>query len=185
MARKPTKKEAKARLAKVPKPPGFLSKLPGIPGLATKVVRAGTGLADLLIDIDPLNRTAEIATIPSPVPERIKKGDNNMNRNEVIRTMVNDTEIKIDAPMMDVINDDNIMMADNGELMMRLRDPIQNKSSIRGSRKRKKTKTDRVMSSCLKQANKRMRTKSGKLRKGRTQADVMKLAHKLCKKEMK
>ena len=178
MARKPTKAEAKARLAKVPKPPGFLSRLPGVPGLATKVIRAGTGLAGLLIDIDPLDRTAER-------PQTVQKEVKPVERNEVVRRMVNDTGIKIDAPMMDVINDDNIMMADNGELMMRLRDPIQNKSSIRGSRKRKKTKTDRVMSSCLKQANKRMRTKSGKLRKGRTQADVMKLAHKLCKKEMK
>ena len=87
--------------------------------------------------------------------------------------------------MMDVINDDNIMMADDGELMMRLQPATENKSSMRGIRKRKKTKTDRVMSSCLKEANKRMRTKSGKLRKGKTQADVMRLAHRLCKKEMK
>ena len=179
MARKPTKAEAKARLAKVPKPPGFLSRLPGVPGLATKVIRAGTGLAGLLIDIDPLDRTAER-------PQTVQKEVKPVERNEVVRRMVNDTGIKIDQPMMDVINDDNIMMADDGELMMRLSPQRPNESSTRGiGRKRKKTKTDRVMSSCLKEANKRMRTKSGKLRKGRTQADVMKLAHKLCKKEMK
>jgi hypothetical protein len=32
------------------------------------------------------------------------------------------------------------------------------------------------------EANKRLRTKSGKLRKGKTQADVMRLAHRLMKK---
>lgn len=178
MARKPTKEEAKAKLAKVPKPPGFLGKIPGAPGLATRVIRAGTGLAGLLIDIDPLNRTAER-------PQTVQKEVKPVNRNEVVRRMVNDTGIKIDQPMMDVINDDNIMMADDGELMMRLQPATENKSSMRGIRKRKKTKTDRVMSSCLKEANKRMRTKSGKLRKGKTQADVMRLAHRLCKKEMK
>lgn len=34
----------------------------------------------------------------------------------------------------------------------------------------------------LVEANRRMRLKSGKLRKGKTQADVMRLAHKLLKK---
>ena len=178
MARKPTKEEAKAKLATLPTPPGFLGKLPGIPGLATKVVRAGTGLAELLIDVDPLNRTAER-------PQTIQKDVKPVDRNEVVRRMVNDTGIKIDQPMMDVINDDNIMMAETGELMMRLSPVPESNASMKGIRKRKKTKTDRVMSSCLKEANKRLRTKSGKLRKGKTQADVMRLAHRLCKKEMK
>ena len=178
MARKPTKEEAKAKLAKVPSPPGFLGKLPGIPGLATRIVRAGTGLAELLIDVDPLNRTAER-------PQTIQKDVKPVERNEVVRRMVNDTGIKIDQPMMDVINDDNIMMAETGELMMRLSPAAESNATMKGIRKRKKTKTDRVMSSCLKEANKRLRTKSGKLRKGKTQADVMRLAHRLCKKEMK
>jgi len=34
----------------------------------------------------------------------------------------------------------------------------------------------------LTEANRRMRLKSGALRKGKTQADVMRLAHKLMKK---
>ena len=49
-------------------------------------------------------------------------------------------------------------------------------------RTRKKTKTDRNMSKALAQANKDLRTKSGKLRKGKTQADVMRRAHMLRKK---
>lgn len=49
-------------------------------------------------------------------------------------------------------------------------------------RTRKKTKTDRNMSKALRMANERFRTKSGKLRKGATQAKLMKYAHKLLKK---
>ncbi len=43
-------------------------------------------------------------------------------------------------------------------------------------------KANRAMSQALKQANARLRTKSGKLRKGRTQADVMRLAQRLRRK---
>ena len=41
---------------------------------------------------------------------------------------------------------------------------------------------DKKLSKAFKQANRRYRTKSGKLRTGRTQADIAKLAHKLRKK---
>jgi len=40
----------------------------------------------------------------------------------------------------------------------------------------------RKMSAALREANKRMRTKSGRLRKGKTQADVMRLAQRLRRK---
>ncbi len=49
-------------------------------------------------------------------------------------------------------------------------------------RTRKKTKTDKNMSKALRQANERFRTKKGKLRKGATQAQIMKYAHKLLKR---
>ena len=35
------------------------------------------------------------------------------------------------------------------------------------------------MAQAMKEANKRLRTKSGKLRRGKTQADVARLAHKI------
>ena len=54
--------------------------------------------------------------------------------------------------------------------------PLQTK------RTRKKTKSDRQLSKALRMANDRLRTKSGRLRKGKTQADVMRLAHRLRKK---
>lgn len=43
-------------------------------------------------------------------------------------------------------------------------------------------KANRAMSRALTEANRRMRTKSGKLRKGKTQADVMRLAQRLRRK---
>lgn len=43
-------------------------------------------------------------------------------------------------------------------------------------------KANRAMSQALREANRRYRTKSGALRKGRTQADVMRLAQRLRRK---
>ncbi len=47
--------------------------------------------------------------------------------------------------------------------------------------KRKRRKNPKLKKA-LTMANARLRTKSGKLRKGKTQADVMSLAHRLLKK---
>ena len=48
-------------------------------------------------------------------------------------------------------------------------------------KKRKRRKNPRL-AKAVKEANARLRTAKGKLRKGKTQADVMRLAHKLLKK---
>ena len=53
---------------------------------------------------------------------------------------------------------------------------------LRQRRGRKKTKTDRNMSKALEEANKRLRKQNGQLRKGKTQADIMRLAHRLRRK---
>ena len=45
--------------------------------------------------------------------------------------------------------------------------------------KKRKGKAAKGMGRAMREANKRLRTKSGKLRKGKTQADVAKLAHKI------
>ena len=55
-------------------------------------------------------------------------------------------------------------------------------STAAEKRTRKKTKTDKKMSKALRQANSEMRTSKGKLRKGKTQGDVMRRAHRLRKK---
>ena len=51
----------------------------------------------------------------------------------------------------------------------------------RGAKKVARTgrKAAKGMAQAMKEANKKMRTKSGKLRKGKTQADVARLAHKI------
>ncbi len=52
---------------------------------------------------------------------------------------------------------------------------VQDKPKRRGKKNPK-------LKRALTEANRRMRLKSGKLRKGKTQADVMRLAHRLLKK---
>lgn len=47
---------------------------------------------------------------------------------------------------------------------------------------RAKRSADRKLSMAFKEANRKLRTKSGKLRKGKTQADVARMAQKLRKK---
>ena len=49
-------------------------------------------------------------------------------------------------------------------------------------RSRSARSADKKLSKAFKEANRRMRTKNGKLRKGRTQSDIAKLAHRLRKK---
>lgn len=55
------------------------------------------------------------------------------------------------------------------------------KSGVKKARKVNR-KARNAMSKALREANRRLRTKSGKLRKGKTQADVMRLAQKLRRK---
>ena len=107
MARKRTKAEAKERIESVPVlPPGIGKLLPQL-RVPAQVGRAAKELAKLAVEIDPLDRLAEPKVTP-------------MKRNEVIRRVVNDPEIKIEPDMLPVINDDRIMMADDGALMSRL-----------------------------------------------------------------
>ena len=48
--------------------------------------------------------------------------------------------------------------------------------------KKKAKKVNKKLSKAFTEANRRLRTKSGKLRRGMTQSDVAKLAHRLAKK---
>lgn len=49
--------------------------------------------------------------------------------------------------------------------------------------KKRKRRKNPKLKKALQEANRRMRTKSGKLRKGKTQGDIMRLAHRLMKKQ--
>ena len=48
--------------------------------------------------------------------------------------------------------------------------------------KKRKSKKNPKLKRALTEANRRLRLKSGQLRKGKTQGDVMRMAHKLMKK---
>ena len=56
---------------------------------------------------------------------------------------------------------------------------------VKRTAKRKLSAYDRALKKALNKVNDTVRTKSGKLRKGVTQADVMRRAHKLARKMMK
>lgn len=164
------------------------SLIPTIPIPIRRLTPAGrlydtaSTLAKLLIESDPLGIITD-----DPVTE-----------------MINDPSIKMTPELMEIINDDSIIMID-GELVSQqnTRVPtspaIGGRDFIRGSgqfrrdliipdlveatkRTRKKTKTDKNMSKALRMANDKFRKKNGQLRKGATQAKIMRYAHKLLKK---
>lgn len=123
--------------------------------------------------------------------------DANRARLDAMLTLVNDDDITLSSEEVAVVNDKDMRMMPDGEVVRRAepsaRDIIRrsrqfdrasliSRISIPPKRTRKKTKTDRNMSKALRQANERFRTAKGKLRKGATQAQIMKFAHKLLKK---
>jgi len=132
-------------------------------------------LAKLLIESDPLRIISD----------------------DPVEQMVNDPNFKMTPELMELINDDSIIMS-NGSLQSAGEVPsgldvirrsgqfdLQNllpRKVQPEKRTRKKTKTDKNMSKALRMANERFRTKKGKLRKGASQAQIMKFAHKLLKK---
>ena len=65
------------------------------------------------------------------------------------------------------------------------RDLILPDISPKPKRTRKKTETDKMMSKALSQANEKYRKKNGQLRKGATQAQIMRYAHKLVRRMKK
>jgi len=164
------------------------SLIPSIPVPIRRLTPAGrlydtaSTLAKLLIEADPLGIITD-----DPVAE-----------------IINDPTIKMTPELMEVINDNSIIMVD-GQLARAQDMPVPTSPAIGGrdfirssgqfrrdmilpdlpgstKRTRKKTKTDKNMSKALRMANNRFRTKKGKLRKGATQAQIMKYAHKLLKK---
>jgi len=99
--------------------------------------------------------------------------------------VVNNPGVTVTAAEVKAINDPKKAMTPSGEIVK-----VSGSSSMKfgpafvTKRTRKKTKTDRTMSSCLKQANARGKLKNGRFRKGWDQRRIMTYAHKLCRKEM-
>ena len=138
--------------------------------------------------------------------ERYRRDDfdrDQYERQEILRRMVNDDAITITPGEMKVINDPEVKMLDDGSVVKRARrskggspfaQQFSRSSLLRGSlipkakktiRKKARKELDKLQSKAFKEANKRLRTVSGKLRKGITQSDVAKLAHKILRKSRK
>ena len=131
------------------------------------------------------------------IDEELRQIDRD-RRPDPVMEVINDPNIQLTAPELKAINDPNKMMNGNRQID-RARSPSRSGLDVirssgqftnlvgsiplaKPKRTRRKSKMDKTMSMCLKQANKRMRKKNGQLRKGKTMRDVMKLAHRLCKK---
>lgn len=139
------------------------------------VLKGAETLAQGLVEVDPLGiiTDAPVAAAQS-MPQ------------QTMMAMVNDPSFKLTPDQVELINDDSRMVADTGMGLVEIRStgPGQFDRSriLPRKRTRKKTKTDTNMSAALTEANQRYRTSKGKLRKGRTQADIMRLAHRLRRK---
>lgn len=169
MARKRTKKEAQARIPTLPKTP--IGKIPAL-RVPLAIARGAELGARALIELDPLNRLA---------------ADNTRTSVQRLAEVVNDPAIVVDDNMMAVINDPMMAMSDMGEVMIRANGGMGNaigdqfrrdKILPRQTKRRKNPK----LAAAFREANAKMRTKSGKLRKGKTQADIARLAHRLLKR---
>ena len=89
----------------------------------------------------------------------------------------------INNPKMMMTPDRRIVKASTMQRQMNPNSPLY--PPIKEKRTRKKTPMDRTMSKCLKMSNKKARLKNGSMRKGWSQARIMKEAHRLCRKHGK
>jgi len=123
--------------------------------------------------------------------------DANRARLDAMLVLVNDDDISLSSEEVAVVNDKSLRMMPDGEVVTRR--PPSGRDVIRRSgqfsranilpdlptspkKSRKKTKTDKNMSKALRLANDKFRTAKGKLRKGASQAQIMKYAHKLLRR---
>jgi hypothetical protein len=195
LARKRTKEEAKRRIDDLPLLPAPNPALPILNTPQYRILklleRPAKELAKVLVTVDPLDRLEDETT----TADRIE------GATEAFEILVNDPNIKMGAEELMMINDPGVEIAntDKGRIPIKFGSNSVGRQEIRRSgqfsrqnllprlpgnskRARKKTKTDKNMSKALAEANSRLRTKNGKLRKGKTQGDVMRLAHRLRKK---
>lgn len=156
---------------------------PGPLRAANLVLRGAETLGQGLVEVDPLGI---ITDDPVIMPAR----DNTPPGSRAMMAMVNDPMFKLSKEQVDLINDDSRMVASTGMGLVEV--PSSAAAQVPGQfdrsrilpskRTRKKTKTDKDMSKALREANERLRTSKGKLRKGKTQADIMRLAHRIRKR---
>ena len=114
-------------------------------------------------------------------------------RQDAVRTIMNDDSIQITPEERKLINNPEMKMMDDGSIVRRSRalgsafadqfrfDKIAPKVK-KTVRKKARKELDRLQAEAFRQANKLLRTKAGKLRKGVTQSDVAKRAQKILKR---
>ena len=156
------------------------------------ILRGAEALGQGLVEVDPLGIITD-DSVRTQSSRRVRPVQGPITEEEFMMAMVNDPEFKLTQDQVDLINNDERMLMSNGSEMVEVngRDVIRRSGQFRRDmilprtnqkRTRKKTKTDKNMSVALAEANSRLRTKNGKLRKGKTQGDVMRLAHRLRRK---
>ena len=187
MATKAEKKRKASRLIDdiVPSPPVPIRSIPG----PLRVLPLAEALAQLLVQTDPLGiitddnvQTIDRSLSVTPTQELSEAS---------VKKIINDPDIKM--------NGSNTIETEQGEMRIRMmveptgRDVIRRSGQFRRDlilpdispkpkRTRKRTGTDKMMSKALRQANDKFRKANGQLRKGATQAQIMRYAHKLLKK---
>lgn len=123
--------------------------------------------------------------------ERQRREDE--RRMDALRTIVNDDSIEISLEERKLINNPEMKMMDNGEIVKRSRtrgsafaNQFRFDKLIPKAKKKAKSKArkelDKLQSKAFEEANKLLRTKTGKLRKGVTQSDIATKAQKILKK---
>ena len=195
MARKRTKKEAKKRIDDLPDIPLPLPLRKTPKGSAVRGIDfVARELGKVLVDLDPLDRLEDSPTQEPPLPTRSFGGGGSdrpfdnleraiMRRDKAMQTIINTPEIKMTPELVEVINNDRVVMLDDGRLavasMPRSRQfELQNiLPETKQRTKRKRSKYNIELSKQLKQLRKeRPRTKVIKL---------MKEAHRRTRKALK
>ena len=117
--------------------------------------------------------------------------DRDERQEDPVVRVINDPSITLTPTEKKAINNPKMMMTPDKRLVKASSMPpsvmqrgggVAFYPTLNTKRTRRKTKMDKTMSRCLKEANSKLRLKNGKLRKGKTMSDVMKMAHRLCKK---
>ena len=103
--------------------------------------------------------------------------------------VINDSNIVVDQDMVKAINDPDIVMTNDGDLARltqprsrgrgQFADQFRRDRILPRTAKKTKRRKNPKLAAAFREANARYRTKSGKLRKGRSQADIARLAHRL------
>ena len=194
MATKEEKKRKASRLIDdlVPDLPLPIRRVPS----PLRILPLAETLAQLLVATDPLG------IITDDNVENIDRSISVDPKRELteaaVKKIINDSDIKM--------NGSNVIETDKGEMKIRMfvepskmptgrdiirrsgqfrRDLILPEISRKPKRTRKKTGTDKMMSKALRQANEKFRKSNGQLRKGATQAQIMRYAHKLLRRMRK